>query len=360
MHLSLPASVSSTRLAAAGQRCWGQRPCVCTPARVARAVCRVAEKEPGAVSDVDEGGVGAFCSIDEGGQRIRSKKTIGEMEQEFLGALGSWYFEGVCVDRFQRQGMRASQSSVDALAAGKPTMSDAEFETLKEELLWNGSKVAILDSDELMFLEASQAYARGKPIMSDEDYNALKAELKSKASVAAAEGPRCSLRTKKMYSDCEPDYLRMLALNVPAALLVLGAVFAIDDVTGFEITKLIQLPPPYGVALLWGLLLPTTFVLATSLTNLGFKDSLVLKAPCPNCGAENFTYFGEVLSVAGNRGQNSSDCVSCGAGLTFDENKRIVVVSETAEDKAVKAAAAAAKKAAAAAKKKARAAVSSD
>ncbi|KAJ9506088.1 hypothetical protein QJQ45_002491 [Haematococcus lacustris] len=258
------------------------------------------------------------------------------MEQEFLGALGSWYFEG------------------------KPTMSDAEFETLKEELLWNGSKVAILDSDELMFLEASQAYARGKPIMSDEDYNALKAELKSKASVAAAEGPRCSLRTKKMYSDCEPDYLRMLALNVPAALLVLGAVFAIDDVTGFEITKLIQLPPPYGVALLWGLLLPTTFVLATSLTNLGFKDSLVLKAPCPNCGAENFTYFGEVLSVAGNRGQNSSDCVSCGAGLTFDENKRIVVVSETAEDKAVKAAAAAAKKAAAAAKKKARAAVSSD
>ncbi|KAL6757857.1 hypothetical protein V8C86DRAFT_2614392 [Haematococcus lacustris] len=336
MRMSLPASVSSTRLAAAGQGCWGQRPCVCTPARVARAVCRVAEKEAGAVSDVDEGAVGAFCSIDEGGRRIRSKKTIGEMEQEFLGALGSWYFEG------------------------KPTMSDAEFETLKEELLWNGSKVAILDSDELMFLEASQAYARGKPIMSDEDYNALKAELKSKASVAAAEGPRCSLRTKKMYSDCEPDYLRMLALNVPAALLVLGAVFAIDDVTGFEITKLIQLPPPYGVALLWGLLLPTTFVLATSLTNLGFKDSLVLKAPCPNCGAENFTYFGEVLSVAGNRGQNSTDCVSCGAGLTFDENKRIVVVSETAEDKAVKAAAAAAKKAAAAAKKKARAAVSSD
>lgn len=48
----------------------------------------------------------------------------------------------------------------------------------------------------------------------------------------------------------QPDYLRMLALNVPAALLVLGFVFAIDDVTGFEITKAIQLPPPYGVALL--------------------------------------------------------------------------------------------------------------
>lgn len=56
--------------------------------------------------------------------------------------------------------------------------------------------------------------------------------------------------SQKMYSDTTPDYLRMLAINVPAALLVLGLVFSIDDLTGFEITKLIELPPPYGVALL--------------------------------------------------------------------------------------------------------------
>ncbi len=54
----------------------------------------------------------------------------------------------------------------------------------------------------------------------------------------------------RRYADLYPDYLRMLALNVPAVLLVLGAVFAIDDVTGFEITKAIELPPPYGVVLL--------------------------------------------------------------------------------------------------------------
>lgn len=53
-----------------------------------------------------------------------------------------------------------------------------------------------------------------------------------------------------MYSDAMPDYLRILALNVPAALLVLGAVFAIDDLTGFEITEAIELPPPYGPVLL--------------------------------------------------------------------------------------------------------------
>lgn len=46
------------------------------------------------------------------------------------------------------------------------------------------------------------------------------------------QGPRCSLRSKKMYSDAYPDYLRMTALNVPAALLVLGFLFSIDDITG--------------------------------------------------------------------------------------------------------------------------------
>eukprot|EP00199_Chlamydomonas_sp_CCMP681_P002468 CAMPEP_0119106584 /NCGR_PEP_ID=MMETSP1180-20130426/5042_1 /TAXON_ID=3052 ORGANISM="Chlamydomonas cf sp, Strain CCMP681" /NCGR_SAMPLE_ID=MMETSP1180 /ASSEMBLY_ACC=CAM_ASM_000741 /LENGTH=338 /DNA_ID=CAMNT_0007091947 /DNA_START=36 /DNA_END=1052 /DNA_ORIENTATION=- len=293
--------------------------------------CVAFAKEP--LSDVEEGTVGDFCQLDEFGVRIKGRKSVGEMEQDFLAALSAWFFEG------------------------KAIMNDAEFAALKEELLWNGSKVAVLDSTELTFLQASMSYAKGKPIMTDDEYNLLKQELKLKSSVVAAEGPRCSLRSKKMYADAKPDYLRMLAINVPAALLVLGLVFSIDDLTGFEITKAIELPPPYGVVLLWGLLLPTTFVLASAITNLAFKDSLVLKGNCPNCGAENFTYFGEVLSVGGNRGQNSCDCVSCGAGLTFDENKRILVVNETAEDKAVKNAAAAAKKAASAAKKKARVAV---
>ncbi len=47
-----------------------------------------------------------------------------------------------------------------------------------------------------------------------------------------------------MYGDLKTDFVRMLALNVPAVLLVLGLVFSIDDITGFEITELIELPPP--------------------------------------------------------------------------------------------------------------------
>ena len=34
------------------------------------------------------------------------------------------------------------------------------------------------------------------------------------------QGPRCSIRSKNMYSDLEVDYPKMLLLNLPGVLLV--------------------------------------------------------------------------------------------------------------------------------------------
>lgn len=259
---------------------------------------------------------------------LQVKPSLGEMEQQFLEALSAWYYDG------------------------KPTMEDEEFAVLKEELTWMGSKVVVLDSAEQRFLEASMAYQKGKPILSDQEFDALKTELRTKGSFVTAQGPRCSIRSKKMYADAEPDVVRMLGLNLPSALLVLGAFAGVDYATGFGITNLIELPAPYGVWALWVLVLPTLFVISYALTQIGFKDSKVLKAPCPSCGTENFTYFGDVFTVSGNRGQNVVECVNCKADLTFDEYKCAVVVSETSEVKQVKIAEMEAKKAAAAAKKK--------
>jgi hypothetical protein len=278
---------------------------------------------------------GEYCSLDGAGKRARSR-TVGELEQDFLDALSSWYYDG------------------------KPKMSDEEFELLKEELLWAGSKVATLEADEQRFLEASMAYARGAPLMSDDDFDKLKTDLRQKNSIVSAQGPRCSLRSKKMYSDAAVDYVKMTLLNLPATLLVLGAVFSVDDITGFEITSLIELPPPWGIAALWGVLLPALFLLATSITNFVLRDGIILRAPCPNCGSNNFTYFGDIFTVAGNRGSNIVECAGCKADLNFDLNKRVVVVDRAPEDKAAEAAAAAAKKAAAAAKKAAAAAAKKD
>lgn len=75
-------------------------------------------------------------------------------------------------------------------------------------------------SDEQRFLEASLAYAAGKPILSDEQFDLLKAKLKQSGSTITAQGPRCSIRSRKMYSDLDVDYLKMTALNIPASLVV--------------------------------------------------------------------------------------------------------------------------------------------
>ncbi|PNH08831.1 PGR5-like protein 1B, chloroplastic [Tetrabaena socialis] len=292
-------------------------------------VARADKKNDGTVSDDDcaYNLAADYCVIDEKGRKV-PKRSLGEMEQDFLNALSSFYYEG------------------------KPAMSDEEFGLLKEELIWSGSTVAVLSSDEQKFLEATMAYTRGTPIMADEDYDLLKADLRNKSSIVTAQGPRCSIRSKKMYADSEPDYLRMVALNLPGVMAVLGVTFALDYATGFGVTNLIELPAPYGVVLLWGLLLPSLFVVAYTLTQVGFRDNLILKAACPSCGAEVFSYFGNVFTIAGARGQNVVECQSCKADLTFDEYKRIVVVAETSEVKQEKLAAAASKKAAAAAKKK--------
>lgn len=34
------------------------------------------------------------------------------------------------------------------------------------------------------------------------------------------QGPRCSIRSKKMYADATPDYLKMTLLNLPATVVV--------------------------------------------------------------------------------------------------------------------------------------------
>jgi hypothetical protein len=48
------------------------------------------------------------------------------------------------------------------------------------------------------------------------------------------------------------------------------------------------------------------YALATTATNIVFlKDAKVLQGPCPSCNSQNFTYFGDILTVQGNRGTNA-------------------------------------------------------
>ena len=150
--------------------------------------CRDSKKQlTQSIDESTENVGGEFCSIDKQAKKV--KRSVGEMEQEFIEALSSFYYEK------------------------KAILSDEEFETLREELIWNGSKVAVLDSDEQRLLQASKAYARGTPVLTDAEYDDLVVRLKANNSIVTAQGPRCSLRSRKLYSDATTDYLRMVSLS---------------------------------------------------------------------------------------------------------------------------------------------------
>ncbi|ESW30438.1 hypothetical protein PHAVU_002G152800 [Phaseolus vulgaris] len=248
--------------------------------------------------DVVDSKILPYCSIDK-----KEKKSVGELEQDFLQALQAFYYEG------------------------KAIMSNEEFDNLKEELMWEGSTVVMLSSEEQKFLEASMAYVSGKPILSDKEFDDLKLKLKIEGSDIVAEGPRCSLRSRKVYSDLSVDYLKMLLLNAPATVIALGLFFFVDDLTGFEISYLIKIPEPYSFILTWFAAIPFILWLAQSITRAIVKDFLILKGPCPNCGTENTSFFGTILSVSSDT-SNNVKCENCETKMVYDSRTRLITLPE--------------------------------
>uniref|UniRef100_A0A0D3GYS8 PGR5-like protein 1A, chloroplastic n=1 Tax=Oryza barthii TaxID=65489 RepID=A0A0D3GYS8_9ORYZ len=240
----------------------------------------------------------------------------------------------------------------------KAVISNEVFDNLKEELMWEGSSVVMLihhialcsieDSEfviafaglapsyyvhpmqvtlEAQFLrqhisiikllEASMAYVSGNPIMTDAEFDELKLRLRKEGSEIVQEGPRCSLQSRKVYSDLTVDYFKMFMLNVPAAVVALTLFFFLDDLTGFEITYLLELPEPFSFIFTWFAALPLIFWVAQAITSAIVKDFLILKGPCPNCGNENLSFFGTILSVPSGGARNSVKCAKYGFEIYY-------------------------------------------
>jgi len=51
---------------------------------------------------------------------------------------------------------------------------------------------------------------------------------------------------------------------------------------------------------------------------------LLMQGNCPNCNSSTSTYFGDILTVKGNREKNEVQCGDCKAKLQFDAMKRQV------------------------------------
>lgn len=69
---------------------------------------------------------------------------------------------------------------------GEPLFNDNDYETLKDNLTWEGSSVATMNSKEALFVTAVASARRGDAIMDDEEYGNLKKELQKQGSWVTA------------------------------------------------------------------------------------------------------------------------------------------------------------------------------
>jgi len=226
-----------------------------------------------------------FTVIGNDGKRVSLSKV--EKEQIFIDAIQSYYFDG------------------------RQVLSDADFDLLKEDLAWEGSEYAVLSRNETRFLGAMGAYSRGEePIMSDDEFDALKASLKAQGSiVACSTEPRCFLDTGICSVTFTPDRFRGIVLYLPAisvlTLLWTGGTYELISASrGLNplITLLIGSPLIVSVAQYL-----TEQVL--------FKDPFIAQGPCPDCGANNRLFFGDILGIEGQQQEGDVQCVNCKAAL---------------------------------------------
>jgi hypothetical protein len=241
--------------------------------------------------------IGGFCSINpRTGKRVEA--TLKEKEVLFMDAMQAYF-------------------------RGESTLSNDEFDALKEELTWQGSSVATLTRDEFKFLDAARAYEQGgKAVLSDEEFDALKRKLQEQGSIVAIQrGPRCSIRRQITFSDTVKDTRRILALYLPAAA-VLSLVWLSST---FEFTPLRNVDPV--ISLLLGT--PFVYLGARLMTQLVVPDPLILVGDCPSCGRRIHVFFGKVLNLEGYDDVADVKCEKCKAALSVEKDtNRMILVKE--------------------------------
>ncbi len=100
------------------------------------------------------------------------------------------------------------------------SLSDDQFNRLKEDLAWEGSALVTLSRDELLFVEAVQQYKKGKPMLSDKEFDELKAKLREeKSPIAVASEPQCYVDTGVCKVTWAPDDVKQYSLYAPASFL---------------------------------------------------------------------------------------------------------------------------------------------
>jgi len=216
------------------------------------------------------------------------------------------------------------------LCGGKQLLSDDEYERLKLDLDFDGSKVATYSKDEIKFVIAVKRFQMGKSIMSDGEYDSLRTKLKEAGSlVVQHEGASCSLETGLCKTDMRIDTGKTRLLYLPGTvgglLLVMEALFW---TAGFDplLSLVIGSVPAY-------------FFGVWFTENIFAQRPLVTQATCPDveCNHLFSLFFGDLFSVmtdgivpGGKPGDEQElKCPQCKIPLKADRVQMVISTTES-------------------------------
>lgn len=277
-------------------------------ARSAKRAALVVRAEPEAAPNAS---ISASCSIDD-----PSSCSLADLEMMYIDSLWNYY------------------------NGGSFTISDEDYDRLREELNWQGSGFPTLRRYEVSFVSAAISYARGEPVVTDAEYEDLKRKVK-------AAGKRDDVTALLLYTKgqqmLEPEqYERlkdeMAKLDIDVAMR--GATCTLsktsdalenDSGTVFKMYAALAAVPtaiglvPYLGAAVFGLDLPPAFgvgfaatfglaITAKIVDYTNLQNAEILKGQCPCCENEIKQFFGGAEPAA----TVTYKCQVCGTESVLD------------------------------------------
>lgn len=240
---------------------------------------------------------------------VETDPVTGESKSLTLDDKEKLYLE--CLDAFYNEG-------------GKQMLPDDEYEKLKLDLDFDGSRVAVFSKDEIRFVLANKRYKMGKPVMDDAEYDELRLRLKKAGSlVILHEGASCTI-DGVCKSDLREDNAKTRLLYLPGTAG--GLVLACE-----VIFWTLHLDPILSIVL--GALPAYAFGVWFT-ENIFCQKPLVVSGSCPSCQSLETVYFGDLFSVrtdglAGPAEAPADElelkCSVCKKVLTADRNKMLLI-----------------------------------
>lgn len=193
--------------------------------------------------------------------------------------------------------------------SGRKLLQDDEFEILKEDLTWSGSSVVVMNRKEVKYMAAMQDYLKGTPSLTDAEFDQLKKELLEEGSKFAVQAePKCYIDTGICKVTMQEDFFKTKLLYLPAAFTLLTVWLGL----AYEL-----LVPLVGFAKINPLVL---IVVGSPFITVGtqfiteqvlFQNFKIARGPCPSCNFENTIFFGDILGVEGFDKVAQVKCPNC-------------------------------------------------